>query len=89
MRANRSKARALSTVTGAHLLPRHHTSMTDQIKDDGEAMRAFWEGMGVSEDTGFRMMQDLGFMDARGSLTKLGIASIQAMLRKELGAKPS
>jgi hypothetical protein len=52
-------------------------------------MRAFWEGMGVSEDTGFRMMQDLGFMDARGSLTELGIASIQAILRKELGAKPS
>jgi hypothetical protein len=38
--------------------------MTDQINDDGEAMRAFWKGMGVSEDTGFRMMQDLGFMDA-------------------------
>jgi hypothetical protein len=63
--------------------------MTDQINDDGEAMRAFWEGMGVSEDTGIRMMQDLGFMDARGSLTELGIASIQAIVRKELGAKPS
>jgi len=63
--------------------------MTDQITDDDEAMRAFWEGMGVSEDTGFRMMQDLRFMDARGSLTELGIASIQAILRKELGAKPS
>jgi hypothetical protein len=35
--------------------------MTDQINDDGEAMRAFWEGMGVSEDTGIRMMQDLGY----------------------------
>jgi hypothetical protein len=38
--------------------------MTDQISDE-EAMR-------VSEDTGIRMMQDLGFMDARGSLTELG-----------------
>jgi hypothetical protein len=63
--------------------------MTDQINDDGEAMRAFWESMGVSEDTGIRMMQDLGFVDARGSLTELGVASIQAMLRKVLGAKPS
>jgi hypothetical protein len=65
------------------------SGMTDQINDDGELMRAFWEGMGVSEDTGIRMMQDLGFMDARGSLTELGVASIQAILRKELGAKPS
>jgi hypothetical protein len=32
-------------------------------------------------------MQDLGFMDARGSLTELGVASIQAILRKE--TKPS
>jgi hypothetical protein len=62
--------------------------MTDQINEE-ETMRAFWEGMGVSEDTGIRMMQDLGFMDARGSLTELGVASLQAMLRKELGAKPS
>jgi hypothetical protein len=59
----------------------------DQINDDGELMRAFYEGMGVSEDTGIRMMQDLGFMDARGSLTELGVASIQAILRKE--TKPS
>jgi hypothetical protein len=64
--------------------------MTDQINDDGEAMRAFWEGMGVSEETGIRMMQDLGFMDARGSLTELGVASIQAIIRKVvLGAKPN
>ena len=62
--------------------------MTDQINEE-ETMRAFWEGMGVSEDTGIRIMQDLGFMDARGSLTELGVASLQAMLRKELGAKPS
>ena len=63
--------------------------MTDQINDDGEAMRAFWEGMGVSEDTGIRMMQDLGYMDARGGLTELGVAGIQAILRKILGEKPS
>jgi hypothetical protein len=64
--------------------------MTDQINDDGEAMRAFWEGMGVSEETGIRMMQDLGFMDARVSLTELGVASIQAIIRKVvLGAKPN
>ena len=62
--------------------------MTDQINEE-ETMRAFWEGMGVSEETGIRMMQDLGFMDARGSLTELGVASLQAMLRKELGAKPN
>ena len=62
--------------------------MTDQINEE-ETMRAFWEGMGVSEETGTRMMQDLGFMDARGSLTELGVASLQAMLRKELGAKPN
>ena len=64
--------------------------MTDQINDDGEAMRAFWEGMGVSEETGIRMMQDLGFMDARGSLTELGVAVIETALRKRvLGAKPN
>jgi len=63
--------------------------MTDQINDDGEAMRAFWEGMGVSEETGIRMMQDLGFMDARGSLTELGVASIKAIIQKVLGAKPN
>jgi len=35
-------------------------------------------------------MQDLGFMDARGSLTELGVASIQAIIRKVvLGAKPN
>jgi hypothetical protein len=62
--------------------------MTEQINEE-ETMRAFWEGMGVSEETGIRMMQDLGFMDARGSLTELGVASLQAMLRKELGAKPN
>jgi hypothetical protein len=62
--------------------------MTEQINEE-ETMRAFWEGMGVSEDTGIRIMQDLGFMDARGSLTELGVASLQAMLRKELGAKPN
>ena len=62
--------------------------MTDQINEE-ETMRAFWEGMGVSEETGIRMMQDLGFIDARGSLTELGVASLQAMLRKELGAKPN
>jgi hypothetical protein len=63
--------------------------MTDQINDDSELMRAFWEGMGVSEDTGIRIMQHLGFMDARGSLTELGVAGIQAISRKEVGAKPS
>ena len=52
-------------------------------------MRAFWEGMGVSEETGIRMMQDLGFMDARGSLTELGVASIKAIIQKVLGAKPN
>ena len=63
--------------------------MTDQINEE-ETMRAFWEGMGVSEETGIRMMQDLGFMDARGSLTELGVASIQTIIRKVvLGAKPN
>jgi hypothetical protein len=61
-------------------------SMTDQ---DQEAMRAFWDGMGVSEDNGIRMMQDLGFMDASGSLTELGVAFIQATARKVLGSNPS
>ena len=64
--------------------------MTDQINDDGEAMRAFWEGMGVSEETGVRMFQQAGWMDARGSLTELGVAVIETVLRKEvLGAKPN
>ena len=62
--------------------------MTDQI-NEVETMRAFWEGMGVSEETGTRMMQDLGFMDARGSLTELGVASIKAIIQKVLGAKPN
>jgi hypothetical protein len=62
--------------------------MTDQINEE-ETMRAFWEGMGVSEETGIRMMQDLGFMDARGSLTELGVASIKAIIQKVLGAKPN
>jgi hypothetical protein len=58
-------------------------NMTDQ-----EAMRAFWDGMGVSEDTGICMMQDLGLMDASGSLTELGVAFIEATVRKEPGSKP-
>ena len=62
--------------------------MTHQINEE-ETMRAFWEGMGVSEDTGIRMMQDMGFMDARGSLTELGVASIKAIIQKVLGAKPN
>ena len=62
--------------------------MTDQINEE-ETMRAFWEGMGVSEETGIRMMQDLGFMDARGRLTELGVASIKAIIQKVLGAKPN
>jgi hypothetical protein len=62
--------------------------MTDQINEE-ETMRAFWEGMGVSEETGIRMMQDMGFMDARGSLTELGVASIKAIIQKVLGAKPN
>ena len=62
--------------------------MTEQINEE-ETMRAFWEGMGVSEDTGIRIMQDLGFMDARGSLTELGVASIKAIIQKVLGAKPN
>ena len=62
--------------------------MTDQINEE-ETMRAFWEGMGVSEETGICMMQDLGFMDARGSLTELGVASIKAIIQKVLGAKPN
>jgi hypothetical protein len=59
--------------------------MTDQTSDE-EAMRAFWKGMGVSEKTGIRMLQDLGWMDARGGLTELGVASIEAIVRKVLGA---
>jgi len=64
--------------------------MTDQTSDE-EAMRAFWEGFGApDEETGVRMFQQVGWMDARGSLTELGVAVIQAALRKKvLGAKPN
>ena len=65
--------------------------MTDQINDDGEAMRAFWEGFGApDEQTGVRMFQQVGWMDARGGLTELGVAIIEAIVRKRvLGAKPN
>jgi len=63
--------------------------MTDQTSDE-EAMRAFWEGFGApDEQTGVRMFQQVGWMDARGSLTELGVASIKAIIQKVLGAKPN
>jgi hypothetical protein len=65
--------------------------MTDQINDDGEAMRAFWEAFGApNEATGVRMFQQVGWMDAHGSLTELGVAIIEnALLKEVLGKKPS
>jgi hypothetical protein len=64
--------------------------MTDQISDE-EFMRGFWEAFGApDEETGVRMFQPAGWMDARGSLTELGVAVIETVLRKKvLGAKPN
>ena len=62
--------------------------MTDQISDE-EFMRGFWEAFGApDEETGVRMFQQAGWMDARGSLTESGVAVIKTVLRKRLGKKP-
>jgi len=63
--------------------------MTDQISDE-EFMRGFWEAFGApDEETGVRMFQQAGWMDARGSLTELGVAVIQGAVLKRVGRKPS
>ena len=63
--------------------------MTNQKISDEEAMRGFWEGFGApDEQTGVRMFQQVGWMDARGSLTESGMAVIKTVLRKRLGKKP-
>jgi hypothetical protein len=76
------------SLGGRRRTPSGDLMMTDQNSDE-EAMRAFWEGMGVSEETGIRMLQDLGWMDSRGGLTELGVASIEAIIEELLGAKPN
>jgi len=63
--------------------------MTDQISDE-EFMRGFWEAFGApDEETGVRMFQQVGWMDARGSLTEKGVAIIECAVLKAVGRKPS
>jgi hypothetical protein len=46
--------------------------MTDQINDDGELMRAFWEGMGVAQPDRIRRGQHSGHIAERtGSKAEL------------------
>ena len=53
-------------------------------------MRGFWEAFGApDEETGVRMFQQVGWMDARGSLTEKGVAIIECAVLKAVGRKPS
>jgi hypothetical protein len=52
---------------------------------DEEHMRRFWEGMGVDEETGIHMLQQMGWMDADAGLTELGVAEIKALILEQMG----